>query len=584
MSTWNTDNSANRLNKTYLQGFVDVSGGDVSILHGDISCNGNLRIAGDASFSSLPMLSSTLTVGSNLQLATKAYVSTASSSGGGGGSSTLDNALTSYSSSVQYSDTSFHQFPPVVMELDPVDITAQEIAWASQYSTAASSGKFIKTMSGLPYGNGTYKVFVPNWNMIGSGSNVFQLENSNSYNNGKAWIFNKEPFDDDALANMTSSTYPGEWWYGAIRSTALTADTEAMVIEYPELFKLRSIIVRGHDTTNKNLEYGITVQVSTDGITWSSPTVVNSGSGYGQYTNGILYWYCNGIETKYLKITVKAPPAGVTYYATFAELFVAGHRRIFPANSTVNDLSLGNSFTVTSDVSYSGVIDISGNTSTTNKVNVATLDISYNNQQKGENYPFFTVNLPGTGKEVKRYLTSDSNTTWDVSNSYVEYYKGMNVAFTKNVTLNYDIGTTSDDRLKFNEQYIENATETLLKLNPQLYDQIALFDTMKTTKHAGLIAQEVYYNAPELRHLVTGTDGLAIQDTSLNVADPNSDPDYESLGWKNLVGLQYTQLIPYIIKSNQELHAQIKQQETSMSSLVNEITNMKNELSALENP
>jgi len=212
------------------------------------------------------------------------------------------------------------------------------------------------------------------------------------------------------------------------------------------------------------------------------------------------------------------------------------------------------------------------------------LDISYNNQQKGENYPFFTVNLPGTGKEVKRYLTSDSNTTWDVSNSYVEYYKGMNVAFTKNVTLNYDIGTTSDDRLKFNEQYIENATETLLKLNPQLYDQIALFDTMKTTKHAGLIAQEVYYNAPELRHLVTGTDGLAIQDTSLNVADPNSDPDYESLGWKNLVGLQYTQLIPYIIKSNQELHAQIKQQETSMSSLVNEITNMKNELSALENP
>ena len=56
---------------------------------------------------------------------------------------------------------------------------------------------------------------------------------------------------------------------------------------------------------------------------------------------------------------------------------------------------------------------------------------------------------------------------------------------------------------------------------------------METIKHNNLISQEVYYNVPELRHLITGTDRLTIHDISLNVADPSVDPDYAALGWKN---------------------------------------------------
>ena len=63
--------------------------------------------------------------------------------------------------------------------------------------------------------------------------------------------------------------------------------------------------------------------------------------------------------------------------------------------------------------------------------------------------------------------------------------------------------STSDDRLKDNEELIESACETLSKLRPQTYDKkpsIESDDPTTWIKESGLIAQEVYYDAPELRH------------------------------------------------------------------------------------
>ena len=62
-----------------------------------------------------------------------------------------------------------------------------------------------------------------------------------------------------------------------------------------------------------------------------------------------------------------------------------------------------------------------------------------------------------------------------------------------------------DDRLKANEVIIENACGTLSKLRPQLYDKKPdMVNVGPTTwyKESGLITQGVYYDAPELRHLI----------------------------------------------------------------------------------
>ena len=120
---------------------------------------------------------------------------------------------------------------------------------------------------------------------------------------------------------------------------------------------------------------------------------------------------------------------------------------------------------------------------------------------------------------------------------------------------------TSDDRLKFNEKFITNATDTLMKLRPQTYDKRVYlshdFDAalQRRKYEAGLIAQEVFYDIPELRHLVevppTATN---LQEHITSSKDPAIDPDYSNWG-DQPAKLDYIQLIPYIVQSIQEIAA-----------------------------
>ena len=87
---------------------------------------------------------------------------------------------------------------------------------------------------------------------------------------------------------------------------------------------------------------------------------------------------------------------------------------------------------------------------------------------------------------------------------------------------------------------IEDACETLSKLRPQLYDKKADIDNDGHTtwyKESGLIAQEVYYDAPGLRHLIhkskpeTDEDGNIIPLPEIPTSiGPQQDPDYSSWG------------------------------------------------------
>lgn len=119
-------------------------------------------------------------------------------------------------------------------------------------------------------------------------------------------------------------------------------------------------------------------------------------------------------------------------------------------------------------------------------------------------------------------LSSTINTTDDISGNMRMFINetglvgigkkstsyNLDVSGTINATTNiYAAGgilSSSDDRLKDNEEHIENAMETLMKLTPEIYDKKQNFDsTDGYTRESGLIAQDIWYNAPELRHLVT---------------------------------------------------------------------------------
>jgi hypothetical protein len=94
------------------------------------------------------------------------------------------------------------------------------------------------------------------------------------------------------------------------------------------------------------------------------------------------------------------------------------------------------------------------------------------------------------------------------------------------------ITNASDARVKENIKPIENAVDTLLKLNPCTFDRI---DTGKKD-NIGLIAQEVEEVLPQLINIGENTD----------------------LGIKDFRNLDYVSIVPILIKAVQELKAEIE--------------------------
>ena len=145
-------------------------------------------------------------------------------------------------------------------------------------------------------------------------------------------------------------------------------------------------------------------------------------------------------------------------------------------------------------------------------------------------------------------------------------YCGLNIIYFYKPTTN-----ASDDRLKENGELIENACEALPKLRPQLYDKEPDTDNDDPTtwyKESGLIAQEIYYGAPELMHLThkgkpeTDEDGNIIPLHEIPTPiDPQQDPDYSSWG-KDPASINYTGLITYLVKANIELHERVEALES----------------------
>ena len=82
---------------------------------------------------------------------------------------------------------------------------------------------------------------------------------------------------------------------------------------------------------------------------------------------------------------------------------------------------------------------------------------------------------------------------------------GVALTISGTVTATGTITGSSDDRLKENEVLINDAMDTIMKLRPEIYDKKPDFtstDTSTWQKETGIIAQDIWYGAPELRHLI----------------------------------------------------------------------------------
>ena len=134
----------------------------------------------------------------------------------------------------------------------------------------------------------------------------------------------------------------------------------------------------------------------------------------------------------------------------------------------------------------------------------------------------------------------------------------------------------SDDRIKSDETFITDATDTLNKLRPQLYNKWGSIDYASDSNassftESGLIAQEVWYDCEELRHLVkvpTGADSNVLYASNVpSSADPTNDPaDYSAWG-SNIAAVNYIGLIPYLVKAVQEKDTDIQELKARVAAL-----------------
>jgi hypothetical protein len=129
---------------------------------------------------------------------------------------------------------------------------------------------------------------------------------------------------------------------------------------------------------------------------------------------------------------------------------------------------------------------------------------------------------------------------------------------------------TSDDRLKHDEKFITGAVKSLSKLRPQEYLKRQKLDATDPeqgwTYEAGLMAQEVYYSAPELRHIVQIPPEAGDIDnyTPPPSDDPTQDPDYSVWG-NDASTVDYNQLTPYLVKAVQEIVTELPRSKTTVS-------------------
>jgi len=167
------------------------------------------------------------------------------------------------------------------------------------------------------------------------------------------------------------------------------------------------------------------------------------------------------------------------------------------------------------------------------------------------------------------------------------------------VTLNGGAAVTSDDRLKTEETFLQDALPTIMKLKPQTYrkhpflpndPQKVLTENMTdmpsdlSQLETGLIVQDIWYDAPELRHLIKlgeNANPSEVRPVDPDPSDPTQDPDYSSWGTTPTT-LGYQGVFIVAVKAIQELNIDLQTEKVKVTTLETQLTSVLARLDALE--
>ena len=111
---------------------------------------------------------------------------------------------------------------------------------------------------------------------------------------------------------------------------------------------------------------------------------------------------------------------------------------------------------------------------------------------------------------------------------------------------NLPSSASSDARLKSNVVTISNSLDVLSKLKPYMYEKDG-------REESGFMAQDIWYDAPELKHAVIPGDDATPNETK-------NEPSYDDWG-KEHAKLDYHCIISYAVGAINELREMVEQLE-----------------------
>ena len=126
-------------------------------------------------------------------------------------------------------------------------------------------------------------------------------------------------------------------------------------------------------------------------------------------------------------------------------------------------------------------------------------------------------------------------------NVFAEFYYGDGSGLT-----NLPSSASSDARLKSNVVTISNSLDVLSKLKPYMYEKDG-------REESGFMAQDIWYDAPELKHAVIPGDDATPNETK-------NEPSYDDWG-KEHAKLDYHCIISYAVGAINELREMVEQLE-----------------------
>jgi cytoskeletal protein CcmA (bactofilin family) len=255
---------------------------------------------------------------------------------------------------------------------------------------------------------------------------------------------------------------------------------------------------------------------------------------------------------------VEQPSTSNLLKKTYMKEFLDVSGEIYVRNGNIN---VEGNITANGDLTCKNISLVTGSLDSGVNSEVQTaLDEKQNTLTAGTN---ITINgetiSSSAGGGIDKVSSSEADTLMDAN---VIISGDLNV--TGNVIVSGSTVHTSDDRLKLNEQHITNSLEYINKLTPQIYNKMKSFDSSETSlpKDSGLIAQDIWYKTPELRHLVKTKESWKVQQMELS-DNIKVDPSYGDFGWSDTpAAVNYVGFIAYLVKSVQELNDKFLTNET----------------------